>query len=67
MAKSEKGWTCEWRVPWIALGVSSVPPPDKWLTNIGVRSVASGTWLAWAPTGGRICNVDAAGELHVAK
>ncbi|NOZ20694.1 MAG: hypothetical protein GXP25_06350 [Planctomycetes bacterium] len=65
--RSEKGWTCEWRVPWIALGVSAAPPPEKWLMNIGVRSVTSGTWLAWAPTGGRICNVEDAGELHLIK
>ena len=63
----EKGWTCEWRVPWTALGVSPGAPPEKWLMNIGVRSVPAGVWLAWAPTGGRICDVDKAGELHVGK
>jgi len=28
-------------------------------------SCASGSWLAWVPTGGRICNVDDAGELRL--
>ena len=66
-AKSEKGWACEWRVAWTALGVSPTNPPRVWLMNIGVRSVPNRTWLAWAPTGGRICNVANAGELRLAK
>ncbi|MBM4085150.1 MAG: hypothetical protein FJ272_10210, partial [Planctomycetes bacterium] len=57
-SKSDKGWTCEWRVPWSALGVSAANPPKTWFMNIGVRSLATGAWLVWAPTGGRICNVE---------
>ena len=64
-AKSGKGWVCEWRVPWTALGVSATTPPKKWLMNIGVCS--AGTWLVWVPTGGRICIVEDGGELHLLK
>ena len=65
VAKSATGWACEWRVLWAALGVSPTSPPKAWLMNIGVRSAASGTWLVWVPTGGRICNVDDGGELRL--
>ncbi len=63
-ARTATGWTCQWRVPWTALGVSPAKLPKVWPMNIGVLS--SGTWLVWVPTGGRICNVDEAGELHLA-
>jgi hypothetical protein len=66
VAKSERGWTCEWRVAWAALGVSPTTPPRTWLMNLGVRSVMSDIWLAWVPTAsGRICDVDQAGELRL--
>jgi len=66
VAKSERGWTCEWRVPWTALGVSAAALPKNWLMNIGVRSATSETWLAWVPTAsGKICDVEQAGELHL--
>ncbi len=63
VARTNKGWACEWRVPWAALGVSSANPPRVWLMNLGVHSMVSDTWLVWTPTGGRVCEVDKAGEL----
>jgi len=62
---SAEGWAGEWRVPWAALGVSPANPPRTWFMNIGVRSASTGTWLVWVPTGGRICNVEDAGELRL--
>jgi hypothetical protein len=67
LATSATGWTCEWRVPWGALGVTAATPPAAWAMNIGVRSSVHDCWLVWAPTGGRICNVQDAGELRLAK
>ena len=46
---------------------SGAPSPKAWLMNIGIRSVAAGTWVVWVPTGGRICNVDDAGEVRLIK
>jgi len=63
--KSNNGWCCEWRVPWATLGVSAGERPQVWLMNLGVRSAVSDTWLAWVPTGGRICDVENAGELRL--
>ena len=37
--------------------------PKVWPMNVGALS--SGTWLVWVPTGGKICNVEEAGELHL--
>ena len=67
VAQTDKGWSCEWCVPWTALGVSPDGPPRTWFMNIGVRSTPARTWVVWAPTGGRICNVRSAGELHLPK
>ena len=55
-------WSSEWRIPFAAMGMS--PGHAKVLRfNIGMRSKAESCWIAWLLTGGRICNVDSAGEL----
>lgn len=64
---SAAGWTCEWRVPWTALGVAAAAPPAAWAMNLGVHSTRHETWAVWVPTGGRICNVQDAGEMRLAK
>ena len=64
---SAKGWTCEWRLAWSALGVAADAPPEGWQMNIGVHSVPTGTWLVWVPTGGRVCDVENAGILRLAE
>ena len=66
MGQDENGWACVWRVPWEALGVSTGKPPRDWRMNVGILSTSSGAWLTWVPTGGRICDVDMAGKLHLA-
>ena len=63
--QAQGGWDCEWRVPWEALGVSPTNLPRNWRMNLGVAAGAGGSWLAWVPTGGRICDVDMAGELRL--
>jgi len=65
VATSASGWTCEWRVPWTALGVAAATPPAVWAMNLGVHSTRHDTWLVWVPTGGRICNVQDAGEMRL--
>jgi len=65
VAKTGKGWSCEWRVPWTALGVSPGNPPEIWRLNIGVYSQRSGVWLAWVPTGSKMCEVQNGGELSI--
>jgi hypothetical protein len=59
-------WTCEWQVPFAALGLTAAPARGFKL-NLGLRTLADDTWSAWVATGGRICEVDVAGELHLAK
>jgi hypothetical protein len=48
------------------MGMKSAPAKGFKL-NVGGRSLADDSWAAWVPTGGRVCDVDAAGELHFAK
>ena len=66
-ATSPNGWTCEWSVPWTALGVPGANPPKAWLMNIGIHAASSGVWLVWVPTGGRVCDVENAGTLRLGK
>jgi len=56
------GWACEWRIPFSAMGLKTADVKTL-LFNMGLSCTASGSWVAWAPTGGRLCDVDLAGEL----
>ena len=61
-SRTKNSWTCELRIPFDAMGMK--PETAKKLRfNIGMHSKADSLWLAWVRTGGRICNVDNAGEL----
>jgi len=64
-ARVEKdGWACEWRIPLSKLGID--PGKVKTLQfNLGVRRTTPSCWIAWVPTGGRICDVASAGELRL--
>ncbi|MBM4050639.1 MAG: hypothetical protein FJ279_36545, partial [Planctomycetes bacterium] len=57
-------WTCEWKLPFAALGLKSAPGKGFKL-NVGLRTLADDSWAAWVPTGGRVCEVDAAGALNL--
>ncbi|MEW6354979.1 MAG: hypothetical protein AB1696_01520 [Planctomycetota bacterium] len=56
------GWSCEWHIPFSAMGLKAADI-ETLLFNLGLSCTATGSWLAWAPTGGRLCDVDKAGEL----
>lgn len=55
-------WTSEWRIPLRELGIDPTQV-KRLLLNIGYRCLASDRWIAWAPTGGAIYEVDNAGDL----
>ena len=57
-------WTCEWRLSFAALGLPAGGVKGIKL-NVGLRSLADDSWAAWVGTGGRICEVDLAGELRL--
>ncbi|NOZ22010.1 MAG: hypothetical protein GXP25_13090 [Planctomycetes bacterium] len=64
--QTKDGWACEWRIPFTAMGLK--PENVKgFFFNLGVQCAADGQWIAWVPTGGRLCDVDSAGELHIEK
>jgi len=61
----EKGWECEWRIPWSATGID--PAKVKKLRfNIGVRKMEDGAWVVWRGTGGYNFDVAKAGVLILA-
>ena len=62
--QTAKAWTCELRVPFAAMGMHAATA-QRLRFNIGMHSQTEGTWLTWVLTGGRICEVDNAGELHL--
>ena len=58
----EKGWECEWRIPWAATGID--PAKVKRLQfNIGVRKTENKAWVIWHGTGGYTFDVARAGTL----
>jgi len=62
--KTDTGWSCEWRIPFSAMGLSA-DSVDTLFFNLGLQCAANGSWIAWAPTGGRVCDVAKAGKLHL--
>jgi hypothetical protein len=54
-------WTCEWRLPFAALGISPESKP-RVLFNLGVRKTDPDSWVIWRGTG-PIWRVENAGEL----
>ena len=60
----EREWTCEWRIPFTAMGLTTAPTGGFKL-NVGLLRSLGGSWAVWIPTGGRICEVDMAGELRL--
>lgn len=57
-------WTCEWRLPFAALGVD----PRVGLSfsaNLTVRKVAGNLWIMLVGTGGRSWEVERAGRLEL--
>ena len=61
---SDSEWACEWRLPFVAMGLDS-PPANGFRANVGIRSLADDSWTAWIPTGGRVCEVDVAGTVQL--
>ncbi|MCE5240593.1 right-handed parallel beta-helix repeat-containing protein [bacterium] len=60
--RTDKGWECEWRLPWAAAGIS--PAPGKRLRfNLGVRKMEDRAWVVWRGTGGYNFDVAKAGIL----
>ena len=55
-------WTCEWRVPFAAVGVN--PAVTKRLKfNVGALESVGRSWSAWYGTGGALFEVGGAGDL----
>jgi hypothetical protein len=60
--RTDKGWECEWRLPWSATGID--PTKVKRLRfNLGVRKVEDAAWVVWRGTGGYNFDVAKAGVL----
>jgi len=63
-ATTDTGWSCEWRVPFNAMGLEAAGVSTLFF-NLGAQCTANGSWVVWAPTGGRVCDVAKAGKLHL--
>ena len=64
-SKSALSWTCEWRIPFSALGVHGTPP-QKWLCNVSLVSPKSEDSRTWAYGLGSSYDLDFnGGELSV--
>ncbi len=55
-------WTCEWRIPWAATGISPRTTAKLWF-NVGVRKTAEQAWVVWRGTGDANYVVKDAGDL----
>jgi len=55
-------WTCEWRIPFAAAGVTPTPG-QRLRLNVAVHQSASDLWAAWLATGEALYRVERAGEL----
>ena len=53
-------WTCEWRMPFAAMGFEPESAPML-SANFGVRKLAEGAWAIWRGTGGASHQVSKAG------
>ena len=62
--RTPTGWSCEWRIPFSAMGLEA-DDVNTLFFNLGLQCTANGSWIAWAPTGGRVCDVANAGKLHL--
>jgi len=63
--RTDKGWDCEWRIPWSATGID--PAKVKRLRfNLGVRKMEDKAWVVWRGTGGYNFDVAKAGTLVLA-
>ncbi|MDX9978623.1 MAG: right-handed parallel beta-helix repeat-containing protein [Lentisphaeria bacterium] len=58
-------WTCEWRIPFAALGINPARTPAL-DCNLTVRKVADNLWVMWVGTGGFSWHLDHAGKLELA-
>ena len=62
--RTPTGWACEWRIPFSAMGLKAANAKTLFF-NMGLSCTAKGSWVVWAPTGGRVCDVANAGKLHL--
>ena len=62
--KTDTGWACEWRIPFSPMGLDADNVKTLFF-NLGLQCTANGSWIAWTPTGGRVCDVANAGKLHL--
>lgn len=56
------GWSCEWRVPFAALGLEA-KDVDSLLLNIGLKCVATESRVVWTPVSGSLGDMDLAMDL----
>ena len=59
---ADRAWTCEWRLPFAALGFRPEARPHV-LFNLGVKKTDPQSWVIWRGTGAQVYHVDQAGEL----
>jgi hypothetical protein len=61
---AEAEWTCEWRIPFAALGVNPAAV-KRFLFNLGAHHTAGDLWTAWVGTSTALFHVDKAGDLFL--
>ena len=65
-ARTQAGeWTCEWRLPWTALGMTP-GAGARLAANLSVHRTADGAWVAWMATGGAFYEVAHGGAIILA-
>ena len=62
--RSASAWACELRIPFEAMGMTAATAKVLRF-NVGMHSKSESSWITWVVTGGRICDVDNAGELRL--
>jgi hypothetical protein len=66
-AKDKAIWSCEWAIPFAALGIDPAKKNPRLAFNLSVRKPAGDEWLVWSKKGGSTWNVRESGLLWLAQ
>jgi hypothetical protein len=65
--KDKTIWSCEWAIPFAALGIDPAAKNPRLAFNLSVRKPAGDEWVTWSKAGGSTWNVRQSGLLWLAQ
>ena len=65
--KGKTIWSCEWAIPFAALGIDPTTRNPRLAFNLSVRKPAGDEWITWSKAGGSTWNVRESGLLWLAQ